>query len=208
MNKETKKLNQVSCLFYANQFKLISFKFIWRKSWLKGLVLSNAQCLPHFLKAHKVLVKKIFFQMWRMQQLWIWRQIQNLQKCCWKGNVSRTIISVIQLFCIWIGEYLHRASKSDRLNLIWKKFHQVKSWWKPFVYQVKQFTSDDKQPPKVFHRKSCSTSGLQLYWKETPTQVVSSEIWEIFKSICFEEHLWTTVCVGYLSTISEELFLP
>ena len=174
MNKETKKLNQVSCLFYANQFKSISFKFIWRKSWLKGLVLSNAQCLPHFLKTHKVLVKKIFFQMWRMQQLWIWRQIQNFQKCCWKGNVSRTIISVIQLFCIWIGEYLHRASKSDRLNLIWKKFHQVKSWWKLFVYQFKQFTSNDKQPPKVFHRKSCSTSGLQLYWKETPTQVVSS----------------------------------
>ena len=31
---------------------------------------------------------------------------------------------------------------------------------------------------------------LQLYEKETPTQVFSCEICEIFKNTYFEEHLW------------------
>ena len=34
--------------------------------------------------------------------------------------------------------------------------------------------------------------GLQLYWKENPTQVFSREICEIFRNTNFEEHLQTT----------------
>ena len=33
---------------------------------------------------------------------------------------------------------------------------------------------------------------LQVFRVETPTQVLSCVICEIFKNICFEEHLWTT----------------
>ena len=35
-------------------------------------------------------------------------------------------------------------------------------------------------------------TGLELYWKETPTQVFSSEIFKIFKNTYFEEHLRMT----------------
>ena len=37
--------------------------------------------------------------------------------------------------------------------------------------------------------------GLQLYYKETPTRVFSSEICKILKNIYFEEHLRTTASV-------------
>ena len=40
--------------------------------------------------------------------------------------------------------------------------------------------------------QSCKPSGLQRYFKKTPTQVFSCEIWEILQSTNFEEHLWTT----------------
>ena len=40
-------------------------------------------------------------------------------------------------------------------------------------------------------KKSCS-AGLQLYEKETPTQVISCEICEFYKNNYFEEHLRTT----------------
>ena len=36
-------------------------------------------------------------------------------------------------------------------------------------------------------------AGLQYYQKETPTQVFSCEIYEVFKNTYFEEHLRTTV---------------
>ena len=38
--------------------------------------------------------------------------------------------------------------------------------------------------------------GQQLYLKETPTQVLSREICEIFKNTYFEEHLRTTAAVS------------
>ena len=61
-----------------------------------------------------------------------------------------------------------------------------------------------KQPPEVFCKikvflkiwsilQENRPSGLQTYYKETLTQVFSSEIHEIFKITCFEEHLGTTV---------------
>ena len=37
-------------------------------------------------------------------------------------------------------------------------------------------------------------AGLQLYQKETPTQVFSCEFWETFKNTCSEEHPWETAC--------------
>ena len=57
---------------------------------------------------------------------------------------------------------------------------------------------------------SCSPSGLQLYYKETPTQVFFSEYCEIFKNIYFEKHLWTTASVNSKATIFQEslAFLP
>ena len=61
-----------------------------------------------------------------------------------------------------------------------------------------------KQPPKVFLKvlqisqdstcvgvsflESCETSGLQHYWKKTPTQVFSFKIWDILKNTYIEEH--------------------
>ena len=47
----------------------------------------------------------------------------------------------------------------------------------------------------------CS-SGLQLYSKETPTQVFSCEICEIFKNIYLAEHLWTT---GSITSIPADI---
>ena len=47
-----------------------------------------------------------------------------------------------------------------------------------------------------FHSKIFIPSrpeGLQLYYEETPTQVLSCEICETFKLTYFEDHLQTTV---------------
>ena len=51
--------------------------------------------------------------------------------------------------------------------------------------------------------------GPQLYWKETPRQVLSCEICEIFKNTHFEEHLQTTmqVLIHSLNLQKEILFL-
>ena len=58
-----------------------------------------------------------------------------------------------------------------------------------------------KQPPEVLHKKACSKQfcnfyrktpeSLQLYQKQTPTQVFSCEYCEIFTNTYFEEHLRT-----------------
>ena len=61
-----------------------------------------------------------------------------------------------------------------------------------------------KKPPQMFYKKGflkhftiftekhlCWPASLQLYLKETPTQVFSSEYYEIVKNIYFEEHLRT-----------------
>ena len=48
-----------------------------------------------------------------------------------------------------------------------------------------------------FLQRSTSSS-LQLYQKETPTQVFSCEICEIFKNTYFEEHLRTTTSAHIL----------
>ena len=42
---------------------------------------------------------------------------------------------------------------------------------------------------------------LQLFWKETPTQVFSSEICEMFKNIYFEEHLLLDVINACLVSV-------
>ena len=39
---------------------------------------------------------------------------------------------------------------------------------------------------------------LQAFYKETPTQVLSCEVWETFKNTYFEEHLKTTSSGGVL----------
>ena len=50
-----------------------------------------------------------------------------------------------------------------------------------------------KQPPEVFYKKCFKNAawGVQLFKKETPTQVFSCKFCEIFKSTFFTEHLWT-----------------
>ena len=61
-----------------------------------------------------------------------------------------------------------------------------------------------KQPLEMFYKKpffkisqywlenTCvGVSDLQLFWKETPTQLFSCEYCEIFKNTYFEEHLRT-----------------
>ena len=55
---------------------------------------------------------------------------------------------------------------------------------------------------KIFcniHRK---VAGLQLYKKETPMQMFSSEYCEIFKNTYFEEHLLTAAS-DFLKTATE-----
>ena len=51
-----------------------------------------------------------------------------------------------------------------------------------------------KRSYQKFHRKFAKVAGLglQLYYKETPTQVFSYEICGIFKNTYFEEHLRAT----------------
>ena len=44
---------------------------------------------------------------------------------------------------------------------------------------------------KVFCNINRKVAGLQLYWKEVPTQMFSSEYCEIFNSTYFEEHQLT-----------------
>ena len=74
-----------------------------------------------------------------------------------------------------------------------------------------------KQPPEVFSKKGVlknfrnftghyqywslfliKLQALQVYQKETPIQVFSCEISEIFKNSYFEEHLLTTASVSNL----------
>ena len=49
--------------------------------------------------------------------------------------------------------------------------------------------------------QSSKPSGLQRYYTETPTQVLSCEIWEIFKNTYFEEHLKDCFCYWLLHHI-------
>ena len=48
---------------------------------------------------------------------------------------------------------------------------------------------------KAVLKKFCNiyrkVADLQLYWEKTPTQMFSSEYYEIFKNTYFEEHLLT-----------------
>ena len=60
---------------------------------------------------------------------------------------------------------------------------------------------------------SCRAGGLQLYYKEIPTQVLSCEYCEIFKNTYFEEHLQTAASALLIIKLlikywtSAELFL-
>ena len=57
----------------------------------------------------------------------------------------------------------------------------------------------------LFHK----VVGLQLYQKETPTQVFFGEYCEIFKNLYFEKHLRTTASVNSRAAIFQEnLALP
>ena len=51
---------------------------------------------------------------------------------------------------------------------------------------------------------SCRPSGLQLYQKETPTQVFLCEYCEIFKKTYFEKHLRTTASVNFRTAVFQE----
>ena len=55
-------------------------------------------------------------------------------------------------------------------------------------------------------RNSHRPEGLQLYQKETPTQVFSGDYCEIFKNIFFTKHLWTTASLQY-ECFGPELYL-
>ena len=44
---------------------------------------------------------------------------------------------------------------------------------------------------EVGARNRRCTKGLSLYWKESPKQLFSCKIYEIFKNIYFEEYLWS-----------------
>ena len=77
-----------------------------------------------------------------------------------------------------------------------------------------------KQRPKVFYEKGVLKNfsnftretpvlkssldkvaglGLRLYYEETSIQVISCEIWEIFKKTYFEEYLRTTAFIKQMS---------
>ena len=45
-------------------------------------------------------------------------------------------------------------------------------------------------------------SGLQVYYKETPTQVFSCEYCEIFQNSYFEEHMQTTASDSYKASVN------
>ena len=74
--------------------------------------------------------------------------------------------------------------------------HDFCRWVRAFIPVV---ATGSFLPKKVLLKISSilqeNTWGLQLYLKETPKQVFSSEIWEIFKNTFFEEHLSTTAFV-------------
>ena len=80
---------------------------------------------------------------------------------------------------VWCTNYIIKGNLFHDKNNI-KLFERRKQWQKNF----------HKKPPEVFQEKTClEVSFLQLYQKETPTQVFSCEYWEIFKNTVFEEHL-------------------
>ena len=59
---------------------------------------------------------------------------------------------------------------------------------------------------QILQENTCvgvSTAGLQLYWKQAPTQLFSCEICEIFKNTYFVEHLRTAASDGSESDDSE-----
>ena len=48
--------------------------------------------------------------------------------------------------------------------------------------------------------------GPAILFKKTPTQILSSEICDIFKNNYFEEHLWTTTSKLYFKRDSTQMF--
>ena len=67
-----------------------------------------------------------------------------------------------------------------------------------------------KQPPDMFCEERCSKNfenftekrllSLHIYYKETPTQVLSCESYEIFKNTYSEVHLRTTSSAVFLKS--------
>ena len=100
------------------------------------------------------------------------------------------------LFIIFLNRHFSEASAIDsRYDEIsgLQDFYQASSFTDPF----------QKQPPEIFFKK-CVFKNLQnftgnfikksltLYLKETPRQVFSCGIFDIFKNTYFEEHLRMT----------------
>ena len=70
---------------------------------------------------------------------------------------------------------------------------QRKTLWLSFVNPRKDSSSHSQMSKK---HMCWSLYGLQLYLKETPTQVFSCEILQIFKNTFFTEHLWWLLLEG------------
>ena len=92
------------------------------------------------------------------------------------------------------------AKYFDKRILNLKKTSNSNSHQRCFVKKVFLKTSQISQENVcvgdfLIQLQAFNREGLQLYYKETPTRVFSSEICKILKNIYFEEHLRTTASV-------------
>ena len=66
----------------------------------------------------------------------------------------------------------------------------MEGFWKNVVFN--HFANDGKTPLLESFLITLQAFSLQVFKKETPTQVLPCEVSKTFKSVYFEEHLQTT----------------
>ena len=142
----------------------------------------------------------------------MFKERQKLRKTCkwliFKNVAVKTKKCFLRNF--WENLYWEMIFFTVIFSKFCKKFkssHQRCSKKKDAVKNFVILT--EKQLGWSLFLKSCRTKGLQLYWKETPTQLFSCEYFEIFKNTYFKKHLWTIASVNSRTVIFQEgLVLP
>ena len=118
------------------------------------------------------------------------------------------------------------TSKGSSSNLL-QMVLLTKVWWKSGNYtEIRKPSEAYSHPFADVFRNRCSwkfcnihkknpvleclfkklASGLQLYWKETPTQMFSWQCCEVFKHRYFEEHLWTAASESFSFYVNLKVF--
>ena len=149
--------------------------------------------------------RKRYFQLFFANVFWLWYHHRLFSVFTWVGQF---LMNDLQLFLSFLRTLMTFLSFKSLLN---NSFHVfLGRLLGKLTLALKVLHLLDEAPSSILFRRRnhCTevyrTSGQQLCWKETPTQVFSCEYCKIFKSTCFEEHL-STAASEYCLNIEENI---